>query len=130
MQGFLLLAMFFSVYLFSKFQEYPEGEIRAIIFSALLLGNIFIILTNISKTRNIIFVITERNPVTIPILLTAIIMLLLIISIPSLRQTFNFEVTNYNHFMPSFLGAIAILIVLETIKYFKNRSRQNKESLV
>ena len=48
-------------------------------------------------------------------------MLLLIISIPSLRQTFNFEVTNYNHFIPSVLGAIAILLILETIKYFKNR---------
>ncbi|MFV5695173.1 cation-translocating P-type ATPase [Flavobacterium sp. LB3P122] len=121
-QGFLLLAMVFSVYLFSEFQEYPEGEVRAIVFSALLLGNIFIILTNISKTRNVISVITERNPVTIPILLTAIIMLLLIISIPSLRQTFNFEVTNYNHFIPSILGAIVILIILEIIKYFKMKN--------
>jgi Ca2+-transporting ATPase len=130
MQGFLLLAMVFSVYLFSKFKEYPEGEVRAIVFSALLMGNIFIILTNISKTRNVISVITERNPITIPILLTAIIMLLLIISIPSLRDTFNFEITNYNHFMPSIIGAIGILIILETIKYFKNRSRQNKKFLV
>ena len=130
MQGFLLLAIVLCVFLFSKVQEYPEGEIRAIVFSALLLGNIFIILTNISKTRNVISVITERNPVTIPILLAAIIMLLLIISIPSLRQTFNFEVLNYNHFMPSILGAIVILIILETIKYFKNKSMQNKKSLV
>ncbi|KIA87697.1 hypothetical protein [Flavobacterium sp. AED] len=87
-------------------------------------------MTNISKTRNVISVITERNPVTIPILLTAIIMLLLIISIQSLQNTFNFEVTNYNHFMPSILGAIGILIILETIKYFKNRSIQNKKSFV
>jgi Ca2+-transporting ATPase len=122
-QGFLLLAMVGAVYLFSKLKEYPEQEVRAIVFSALLLGNIFIILTNISKTRNVISVITERNLVTIPILLTAIIMLVLIIVIPSLRRIFNFEVTNYNHFMPSVLGALLILILLETIKYFKNRTR-------
>ena len=121
LQGFLLLAMVLSVYFFSSRQDYPEGEIRAIVFSALLIGNIFIILTNISKTRNFISVITEKNPITIPILLTALIMLMLIILVPSLRQTFNFEVTDYNHFIPSVFGAIMILLILESIKYLKNR---------
>jgi Ca2+-transporting ATPase len=128
MQGFLLLAMVLFVYLFSNLKEYPEAEVRAIVFSALLLGNVFIILTNISKTRNVISVITERNPITIPILLTAIIMLVLIISIPTLRQTFSFSVSHYNHFIPAILGAIGILTLLETLKYFKNRRRQNKKS--
>nr|MBP7240057.1 HAD-IC family P-type ATPase [Saprospiraceae bacterium] len=50
-QGFLLLAMVVSVYILSIREGHSDGEVRAIAFSALIIGNIFLILTNLSKTR-------------------------------------------------------------------------------
>ena len=49
--GLLLLVMVLAVYFFSIYEGHTEGEVRAIAFSALITGNIILILTNLSKTR-------------------------------------------------------------------------------
>jgi P-type Ca2+ transporter type 2C len=119
LQGFLLLLMVVSVYFLSIQEGHSAGEVRAIAFSSLIVGNIFLILTNLSKTRSFISAFIEKNWAVILILSAAIIMLLLIISIPSLQHIFSFEFPGYKHFIPSISGAIMILLILESIKFFK-----------
>ena len=123
MEGLLLLTMVIGVYFLSIHEGHSEGEVRAVAFSSLIIGNIFLILTNLSKTRSFISVITEKNLAVILILSAALIMLLLIISVPSLQHVFSFHFPGYKHFIPSGVGASAILIILETIKYFKSAKR-------
>jgi P-type Ca2+ transporter type 2C len=122
LQGFMLLVMVIVIYFLSIREGHSEGEVRAIAFSSLIIGNIFLILTNLSKTRSFISVITERNLAVILILSAAMVMLLLIISVPSLQHIFNFEFPGYRHFISSVAGAGIILLLLETIKYFKTRT--------
>ena len=55
---------------------------------------------------------------SILILLTAITILVMSITIPSLQKIFNFEFPGYKHFEFSILGACSILLILELIKYF------------
>jgi len=119
LQGLLLLGMTLTIYFISIREGHTDEEVRAIAFSSLIIGNVFLILTNLSKTKNIFSVISEKNGAVLVILSTAIIMLLLMISIPFLQQIFNFGFPGYKHFGISLIGAVLVLLVLETIKYFK-----------
>jgi Ca2+-transporting ATPase len=123
LSGLLLLLMVIGVYFLSMYEGHTEGEVRAIAFSALITGNIFLILTNLSKTRNVLAVLAEKNTILLFILLSAFIMLLLTLFVPAMQQVFNFEFPGYNHFISSIGGAIALLLILETIKYIKQRKR-------
>lgn len=124
-EGFLVLVMVMGVYFLSIHEGHTEGEVRAIAFSSLIVANIFLILTNLSKTRSFVAVFTEKNAAVLVILLAAILMLLLIISIPTLQQIFSFQFPGYQHFFSSLTAAAAILILLETIKYFKTKRIRN-----
>ena len=120
--GMLLLVMVLTVYFISLAEGHTAGEVRAIAFSTLIIGNIFLILSLLSKTRNFLSVLKERNRALLVILVLASTMLFLTISIPFLRSVFNFEFPGYGHFIYSILGALVLLGVLETIKTVRNRS--------
>lgn len=120
-QGFLLLAMVVSVYILSIREGHSDGEVRAIAFSALIIGNIFLILTNLSKTRIFTSILTEPNVAAILILAGAFILLLITIYVPALRGLFRFEFPGYAHFVPSLIGSFAMLLLLESIKFAKHR---------
>jgi len=122
LNGLLLLLMVVGVYFLSIYEEHTEGEVRAIAFSALIIGNIFLILTNLSKTRTVFSVIVERNITVLVILLIAFAMLQLVIFVPSLREVFSFEFPGYKHFTPSVAGAIIMVTVLEVIKLIKRNT--------
>lgn len=120
-QGSLLLFMVITVYLFSIREGHTDEEVRAIAFSALIIGNIFLILTNLSKTRSVIAVILEKNIAAATILTGAMILLLMMLTIPSLRELFSFGFPGYMHFVTSLAGALALLLILESIKWIRQR---------
>ncbi len=128
LQGILLLAMTTIIYFYSIYEGHTNEEVRAIAFSSLVIGNIFLILTNLSKTRNFIKVITEKNWTVWLILSITIIILLVVITIPFFQHILNFQFPGYKHFLPSIFGASSILLIFEIIKYFKNRKIINVES--
>lgn len=123
-QGLLLLAIVLGVYFLSINEGHNPQEVRAIAFSALITGNIFLILTTLSKTRSFLSVITEKNKALIMITTAAMIMLLCTITVPALQKLFSFEFPGFSHFIISILGASAMLIILEMIK----KVNTNKQS--
>jgi Ca2+-transporting ATPase len=120
-QGLLLLVLVLAVYFLSIREGHTEGEVRAIAFSALIIGNIFLILTDLSSTRNFVSIFAEKNIAAILILSMAFVLLLLTISIPSLQLIFSFQFPGYRHFISSITAALIILFVLESIKYLRNK---------
>jgi Ca2+-transporting ATPase len=123
--GLLLLIMVMIVYFVSINEGHDEREVRAIAFSSLIIGNIFFILTSLSKTRNFISVIREKNIAVILIITIAFTLLFLIISVPALQQIFNFQFPGFKHFISSLTGAFAILLILESYKILKNKMELN-----
>jgi Ca2+-transporting ATPase len=123
-QGILLLLMVIGVYWLSIYEGHTEGEVRAIAFSALIIGNIFLILTNLSYTRSVWDVIKERNPAVVLILNGAVVILLCVLHIPALRQIFAFEFPGYQHFISSIAGALLVLVILEIMKFRKRKRAQ------
>jgi P-type Ca2+ transporter type 2C len=120
-KGGLLLLMVLVIYFLSVREGHTEGEVRAITFSALIVGNIFLILAELSKTRSFVAVILERNYFTIGIIVLAVSILLLVIAVPSLNLIFSFDFPGYGHFIPSITGAIILLLILEANKLYQFR---------
>ena len=119
--GLILLAMVLTVYFFSMQEGHTEGEIRAIAFTSLIIGNIFLILTTLSKTRNAIDVLFEDNISLKIILFVASTMMFLLISIPYLRELFSFEYPGYKHFYLAIAGGFSLLFLMEMYKYVQLR---------
>ncbi|MBS1653257.1 MAG: cation-translocating P-type ATPase [Bacteroidetes bacterium] len=119
-KGLLLLGMVMGVYFISIREGHTAGEVRAIAFSSLIIGNLFLILASLSTTRSFLAVLRERNTVLLTIFLAAGILLFLTIQVPWFRHIFSFEFPGYLHFIPSFAGALLLLLVLELIKWKEN----------
>ena len=118
-KGLLLMGAVITVYFLSITEGHSEGEVRAISFSALIIGNVFLILTSLSETRSIFSILKEKNKAVFLISFFAFLVLILTITQPYLVTIFNFENPGVNHFGPSILSASIMLIVLELIKYLK-----------
>ncbi len=123
LSGILLLALVMGVYLLSINEGHSEGEIRAIAFSSLIVGNVFLILTTLSRSRSAWAVLLEKNRALLVILLAAGGLLLTILAIPALRDLFAFEYPGASHFVSAGIGASLLLLILETAKFFKRRIR-------
>lgn len=120
LSGVLLLLMVVLVYFFSLDEGHSDSEIRMIAFTALITGNILLILTDLSKTRSVVSVIAERN-VTILLLLSAAAgMLMLVLFVPYLRELFSFGYPGLVHLIPAIIGALIMVSVLEIIKLIRN----------
>ena len=119
--GLILLAMVLTVYFFSMQEGHTEGEIRAIAFTSLIIGNIFLILTTLSKTRNAIDVLFEDNISLKIILFVASTMMFLLVSVPYLRELFSFEYPGYKHFYLAIAGGFSLLFLMEMYKYLQLR---------
>lgn len=115
-QGLLLLSSVLAVYFFSIYEGHSQGEVRAIAFSSLIIGNLFLIFTKLSKTRSFISVLFERNIPLYIIVAVAFGLLMLVISVPGLTDLFGFEFPGFYHFIPSLIAASSVLIILELIK--------------
>ena len=85
-----------------------------------------LILTNLSNTRNFFHVFLEKNMSAILILFAALVLLLVVISVPTLQHVFNFEFPGYQHFLVSILAATVMLSLLEVIKVFKKKDVFNR----
>jgi Ca2+-transporting ATPase len=122
-KGLLLLAAVLIVFALSMHEGHTEGEVRAIAFSTLIIGNIFLILTDLSRTRSFVSVFMERSKVTLIIIGVALTLLLSTLTIPGLHFIFNFEYPGMSHFLPAFAAAGTMLMLLEGLKWWKKEVR-------
>jgi Ca2+-transporting ATPase len=104
------------VYFISNTLGYQEDEIRGITFTALIMGNVVMILSNLSKTRSFIAVILEKNISTSLIISLALILNALILFIPILQELFKVQAPDVKGFIAPVLGALSILAMFELTK--------------
>lgn len=105
-------------------EGHNEAEIRAIAFTSLIIGNIFLILTTLSKTRNFLDVLFENNISLKIILFLASTLMILLIAVPYLRTLFNFEYPGFKHFYLSIAGGFSLLFLLEIYKYVRVKTKK------
>lgn len=121
-EGLLLLCMVLAVHIHSRYGGHSEPEIRAIAFTSLILGNLFLILSSLSHTRSFIRVATTGT-LLIPLIFTiAVALLWSMITLPVFQVVFGFANPGWEHFLPAVAGAGILLVVLETLKFIRIRS--------
>ncbi len=119
LDGFMLLAMVIAVYIFSSDEGHTEAQARSIAFSALILGNIMLILTKLSKTRSAAAALAEGNIPLLLIVSVATGLLLTIIRVEPVMHIFSFGFSGWQHYLLPISGAVAVLVLLELIKWIK-----------
>lgn len=117
LRGIILFAMIIVVYFISANMGYNENEIRAITFTALILGNVVLILSNLSKTRNFVAVILENNIATSFMISAALVITGMILFVPALQELFKVEAPDFNGFIAPITGALLLLVLFESVKY-------------
>ncbi|HWB26780.1 MAG TPA: cation-translocating P-type ATPase [Chitinophagaceae bacterium] len=119
LQGALLLCMVITVYIITSREGHTANETRAIAFSALITSNILLILTALSKSKSAISVVLEKNIAVVGLLSAAFIVLQLILLVPQLRVLFTIHFPGFKHFIPSLVGSMLLLLVLEAMKFWR-----------
>jgi Ca2+-transporting ATPase len=124
-KGLLLLSMVIVVYFITVKEGHNEKEMRAIVYTALIIGNVFLILSSLSSTRSFMAVILEKNYAALFLISTALIMLTLILAIPVLLQIFNFSNPGWKHFQIVLIAVFIMLLILEGLKLIAKKKSSN-----
>jgi Ca2+-transporting ATPase len=119
--GFLLFAFTIVIYFGTLDLNLTENETRTLTFCALIFCDIFLVLSTLSKSRNIFQVLFEKNISLMVILFVTLAFLVLMIENRDLNELFQFQKTTFKYVFYVFLLSIGFGLLLEIIKYFSNK---------
>lgn len=119
--GLLSFATVLAVYFASLGEGHTDAEVRAIAFTSLVLINVALIVTLLSKSRSFWEVVLEHNTALRVILTVAVGLLLALLSFPALQRFFKFHNPGWAHFIPAVVGSLLVLIILESVKWYRLR---------
>ncbi|MEY3236509.1 MAG: hypothetical protein RI883_610 [Bacteroidota bacterium] len=119
--GFLLLILVLIVLYVTYIEGHTEYEVRAITFTTLIVGNLFLILNKLSLTRSFIAVLFNKNWSAKFILIAAFSLLCIILIFPSLSNLFSIKFPGFYHIAIAFISAFILLLTLELIKFIRNK---------
>ncbi|OGH08768.1 MAG: ATPase [Candidatus Levybacteria bacterium RBG_16_35_6] len=123
-QGISILVIVFLVYLFAIFSGKSEESIRTLTFTAIVFGNLMLIITNLSWKKDFIHILEEGNKALLLILSGAIFCLFLILSIPQLRSIFHFSPLTLGDIATVFISGVGIILWFELLKLL-NKSQSS-----
>jgi Ca2+-transporting ATPase len=123
--GLLLFAVTIVVYFVSLNFNLVDNEIRTLTFSTLIFCDVFLVLSTLSKSRNIFQVLFEKNVSLLIILFVTLAFLVLMIENRYLNELFQFQKTSFKYVFYAFLLSILFGLLLESIKYFSNKRKVN-----
>jgi len=90
LQGGVVLAVLLVVHSLALQQGAGESEVRALCFAVLVLGSIGLILSNRSRSASLLSELKTRNPALWWIAGGALVLLVLVLTVPALRTLFKF----------------------------------------
>ena len=90
LQGLSALAAVFGVYLWAVLDNRPDDVVRSVTFATLVVGNLALILVNRSWRLSIWQSFRERRNPTLKWILAGAALLVVLLTVPSLRNAFHF----------------------------------------
>ena len=123
-RGLLLLATVMSVYFSTLNEGHSAAEVRALAFSTLIVGNVFLILSSLSTSRSFFSVMREKNWVVLLFPFSALLMLSAVLGLDFLCEIFKMQWPGWKHFLPVVWAALLLLLVLEVMKGIRWKRRR------
>jgi Ca2+-transporting ATPase len=122
-QGLAITTAALLVYQFAVSNGYGESRTRTMVFTVLLIANIFLTLENRSFYYSILTTMGYRNKLVLYIISITTVITAALIFIPPLAQFFEFEaLTGAQLGICSIAGLISV-VWYELVKFIKRRKR-------
>lgn len=120
LHGLLLFLIVLCVYIYCLNAGQSEPASRGAAFATLVLGNLFLISSLLSFSEPF-FASFFKNSVAVLFISAALLLLLLIFSIPFLRELFRVAVPGWRVCVISFFSSLFFLLIVELIKVVRNK---------
>ncbi|MDP3843068.1 MAG: cation-translocating P-type ATPase [Oxalobacteraceae bacterium] len=118
-QGLVLLVLLLAVYQLAQFGGLGDAQSRAIVFTAMIIGDIGLIFINRSWTLPLRSALALPNPALWGIVAGALLILLLALSVPVLRELFHFGALSLIQVGLTALAVATILGALARLRLFR-----------
>jgi P-type Ca2+ transporter type 2C len=123
--GLSLFAVMIVVYLVTlKIRGFGEDVARTTAFTTLVFGNLALIVTNASRSKNMIRIFKDKNKALYVVLTIAIIFLGAALYIPALRNIFHFSVLGPTDLLICLALGIGTALWFELLKFFNRRNKK------
>lgn len=130
MKGASLLCMVLLVFFIGKYNGLNDQALRTTSYTALVLGNIALVLNSLSKTRPFFYFFSNKNWIAMGILLFAIALLFSAIVFPAMQALFKFDNPGITAFLPVLILVFILLGFFEVQKYITNKRANDNQSKV
>ncbi|HEY0356361.1 MAG TPA: cation-translocating P-type ATPase C-terminal domain-containing protein, partial [Flavisolibacter sp.] len=101
---------------YAQQQQWDEPKLRAIIFSTLIMANIFLTLFNRSFTQTVFQTIKRKNILVPIIIIISVTLLFLILNVPALNQLFAASPLTATEYLIPLIAALASTAWIEALK--------------
>ncbi|MFA5361449.1 MAG: cation-translocating P-type ATPase, partial [archaeon] len=119
LQGVIVLLIVISLYGFILINGANEEVARTIAFTVLIIANLLIVFSMRSNTQTIIESFSKPNKALYIVSGFAITLLLLVLSVPFLRELFSFSALELIDLIYCFIAGLMAVIIFEGIKVYK-----------
>ncbi|MBK8498040.1 MAG: cation-translocating P-type ATPase [Flavobacteriales bacterium] len=113
LKGLFALLTVVTIYFMSIREGHTVEEVRSIAFAALLLVNLGLIITDLSRSRSLVQMLWRMSWGTRAILSFALLIFVATLFVPWLKQTFSFGYAGWTHYLPSVIGAGCFVVIFE-----------------
>ena len=121
LQGAVVLAVVFIVYLHAITRGLPEAEVRTLTFTTIVIANLLLILTNRSWSESMIQTIRTPNKAMGGVFAGTLIALTLILIIPALQDLFSFAPITGVELLTCVLAGVLSVLWFEVYKVWSAR---------
>jgi len=120
LQGFGVLVATFILFYFSHKLGKSEAEARAVAFASLVVGNLFLIIINLSWSKNFHKILLSANKILFIVLVGAMSCLFVVLYVPFFANLFHLSPLGFQDLM--LIGAVVSISLLwfEILKLFNN----------
>lgn len=115
-QGLIIAAGILVLYYSYMQQGYSLTEVRTIVFTSLLMSNIFLTFANRSFNETFLKTVRYRNNLALPVLVISVCFLAIIHFVPYIRSLFGMRIISVTDFCISLLTALVSVIWFEFYK--------------
>jgi len=119
LQGLSVLAVIIIVFLYALHLGKTEAEVRTLTFVTLVFGNLMLIISNLSWSKNIFKTFAFTNRTLWVVISTVTVTTIAALYIPVLRDLFRFAPVAINDLLIMTTAVLAVTIWFEILKIFK-----------
>lgn len=122
LQGSGVLALVLGIFLLAQTQHVDEPTTRAMAFTTLVIANLGLVLANLSHSRLIVATLRRPNAALWWVVGGTVLLLILVLSIPVVRDLFSFSLPSPLDLMWCLIAGIISLLWFDVLKVFLIRN--------